>query len=153
MLKQVAVAVALFAAAGTVDASCTTDGITSQSVYLSVDGKSVERWTPEGAGIHRVKLPQGYELGLRVEPATPEKYRESFERTKAPAMPELVKIELFDMSTIPPTILSTTWGGSNSKQGFGPRGGANGVPVIRDQIELFLHKPVCVTPDKVADVH
>jgi hypothetical protein len=149
MLKQFGFAACLVGATNLAFASCTTDGKTSQAAFLSVEGKTIERWEPIGSELHRVKLPQGFELGLRIEPATPEKYRESFARFPKPAIDELVKIDLFDVSGATPVNVSTTWGGANSRQGFGPRVGANGVPVI---IELWLHKPTCVTPDMVANL-
>jgi hypothetical protein len=54
------------------------------------------------------------------------------------------------MSQPSPQLISTTWGGANSRQGFGPRGGANGVPAMGEQVEMWFHKPVCITPDAVA---
>ena len=123
-------------------AACHTDGIGTQSVYLSVEGKKLDR--------HQLRLPGGFELGILIEPATTEKYREGFARHNLRGSDELVKITLLDMAAVPPTSLSTTWGGANSRQGFGPRGGANGVPQLRDQIELYFHKPVCVTPETLS---
>ena len=55
-----------------------------------------------------------------------------------------MKITLADMSGPTPVIMSSTWGGINSKQEYGPRGGADNAP-LSDQIELWLHKPLCVT--------
>ena len=124
-------------------ANCIRDGARTQSVALSVAGREIDRWDIGSNGIHRVRLPQGFELGLQIEPATPEKYRELLAKTQWRGIDEMVKIVLFDMGTVPPQELSTTWGGANSKQGFGPRGGANGVPRLIDQIELWLHNPVC----------
>lgn len=128
-------------------ASCRPDGTAEQTVSISAEGKQVERWTPVAGEIHRTRLPNGFELGLKIEPATAEKYRDLLARSKV--VPELVKISLFDM-TGTPALLSTTWGGANSKQGFGPRGGANGVPAMGQQIELWLHKPTCITPATIA---
>ena len=125
-------------------ASCVRDGGRTQGVTLFVEGRQIDRWDVTSSDVHSVRLPQGFELGLQIEPATPEKYRELLAKTKWRSVDELVKITLLDMSTTPPQELSTTWGGANSKQGFGPRGGANGVPKLIDQIELWFHNPVCV---------
>lgn len=128
--------------------SCMTDGARTQYVALYVEGKKIEAWQPVAGQVHRVKLPQGFELGLLIDPATEEKYRELFNRHPTMrGIEELVKIVLLDMSASPPAELSLTWGGVNSRQGFGPRGGANGVPQLVDQISLDFHKPLCVTPE------
>jgi hypothetical protein len=129
-------------------ASCRPDGTAEQTVHMSSDGKQLKRWTPVLGEIQRVRLSNGFELGLQIEPATAEKYRELLARSQV--VPELVKISLFDMAGTTPALLSTTWGGANSKQGFGPRGGANGVPIMGQQIELWLHKPTCITPATLA---
>lgn len=132
-------------------ANCIRDGARTQSVALVVDGRQIDRWDIQSSGIHRVRLPHGFDLGLQIEPATAEKYRELLAKTGWRAVDELVKITLLDMAREPPAELSTTWGGANSQQGFGPRGGANGVPRLTDQIELQLRHPVCVGPDTMAD--
>ena len=148
-MKYIAIlAAGLLSAAFDVSASCTTDGTRTQSVWLSSEGKQLERWEPTPGQIHQVRLPGGFVVGIQIDPTTPEKYRELF--TKVRSFDELVRISIFDMGQTPPKPLSTTWGGANSKQGFGPRGGANGVPALGDQIELWLHKPVCVTPETIA---
>ncbi len=130
-------------------ANCILDGSRTQSVALFVEGRQIDRWDIASSETHRVRLPQGFELGLQIEPATAEKYREILAKTKWRSVAELVKITLLDMSTVPPQELSTTWGGANSKQGFGPRGGANGVPKLIDQIELWIQNPVCVGTDSI----
>lgn len=150
MHRSLFAAVALLAM-GAAQANCSRDGVASQAVSLTVEDRQVDRWEVTSSEIHRVRLPQGFELGLRIEPATPAKYRELLEKTRMRAIDELVKITLFDMSTQPPQELSTTWGGANSRQGFGPRGGANGVPKMVDQVLLWFHKPACVTAGTIAN--
>jgi len=49
-------------------------------VYLSVEGKQVERWTPTPGEIHRARLPGGFVVGIQIDPATPEKYRETLDK-------------------------------------------------------------------------
>ena len=145
-----AFAVAAVSTSFGVDASCMADGTRTQSVSLSVEGKRLERWQPTPGEIRRTRLPGGFVVGVQIDPATPEKYRELL--SKARAMDELVKISIYDANADTPRLLSTTWGGANSKQGFGPRGGANGIPALGDQIELWFHYPVCVTPETIADL-
>jgi hypothetical protein len=65
-------------------------------------------------------------------------------------MQELVTIQLYDMGSSPPSLLTYTYGGSNSVQGYGPRGGADTVQEVGPKdVELFLQRPVCV---RVADI-
>ena len=148
-MNRISIIVTMLLASGGAYADCVHDGGRTQSVALSVEGRQIDRWEITSSAVHRVRLPQGFELGLQIEPATAEKYRELFEKTKWSGISELVKITLLDMSVVPPQELSTTWGGANSKQGFGPRGGANGVPVLLDQIELWFYNPVCVTASTI----
>lgn len=132
-------------------ADCFKDGTRTQRVMLSSGDKIIDRWNVGSGGIHRVKLANGFELGLAVEPATQDKYREILESTGRPAVDELVKISVYDMSGERPELLTYTWGGSNSLQGYGPRGGADTLTQAGEQgIELWLQKPVCMTADAVA---
>lgn len=149
MLKIALMVFGLLSLSTEVTASCAS-GKSSQSVRLAIEGKAHDRWEPAEGHIHQVRLPQGFELGVRIEAATDEKYRELFARRGGRGVDELVKIELYDMSGAKPVLVSSTWGGANSLQGFGPRGGANGVPALGEQIELWLHKPYCVTPERLA---
>jgi hypothetical protein len=130
-------------------ADCAEKGMRTQSVSLSVEGKRLETWLPVPGEIRRRRLPGGFELGIQIDPTTPEKYRELFAKHDLRGFDELVKISLYDMNGAAPKLVSTTWGGANSLQGFGRRGGANGVD-MSDQIELWFHKPVCITPTTLA---
>jgi hypothetical protein len=143
-MKRTAFILATLLTMSSAYANCIPDGVRTQSVALFVEGRQIDRWDITSSEVHRVRLPQGFELGLQIEPATADKYRDLLAKTKWSSVDELVKITLLDMSTEPPREVSTTWGGANSKQGFGPRGGANGVPKLIDQIELWFHNPVCV---------
>ena len=148
-MKPVAVlAVFTLCASLAASASCMKDGTRTQSVWLSSEGKQLERWEPVPGEIHRARLPGGFVVGIQIDPATPEKYRELLSKVRA--FDEIVKISIYDANSDTPTLLSTTWGGANSKQGFGPRGGANGIPQLGDQIELWLHYPLCVTSESLA---
>ncbi len=129
-------------------ASCMRDGQAQQSVSLSTEGMTDTRWYPVPGEMHRVTLPNGFQLGVLIEPATQEKYREWLVRS--PAIDESVRIQLFDLSGAEPKALSNTWGGANSRQGFGPKGGANRVNAMGQQVTLWLHKPTCITRDQVA---
>ena len=152
-----------FMAAGTrgAVASCFTTGERAQSVSLSVGGKDIEEWEVTSSEIYRTRLPNGFQLGLKVEPATAEKYGELLKtaekygellkNAKQPAYDELVKISLYDMRGATPKLLTSTWGGANSKQRYGPRGGTDRIKAIGEPgIVLWLHKAVCVKAEDLA---
>jgi len=150
MTRICSFALALLVASVNCFGSCDKDGTSTQTVWLSVEGRDIDRWQPVMGEIHRIRLPSGYNLGIRLDPTTDEKYREVLTRSQWRGIDEMVKITLLDMSGREPTSVSTTWGGVNSKQGFGPQGGANAPPQLRDQIELWFHKPQCVTLETLA---
>lgn len=142
-------------------ASCLTTGERTQSVSLSSGGKDIEEWEVNSNEIHRTRMANGFQLGLQIEPATAEKYGELLKtaekygellkNTNPPAYDELVKISLYDMRGATPKLLTSTWGGANSKQGYGPRGGADSVKAIGEPgIVLWLHKAVCVKSEDLA---
>jgi hypothetical protein len=149
---KIILTIGLFAASAFSHGACMLDGQSDQTVRLATDGLSELRWKPAKGEIHPVTLPNGFKLGLRIEPATVEKYREWIERAGGKGVDESVRIELFDLSAAEPKLLSNTWGGANSRQGFGPKGGANGVPALSQQITLWLHKPVCITAERLASM-
>jgi hypothetical protein len=138
--------VVTFFGSGTASASCMSNGERVQRVYLSNGGKPIDIWETNPADIHRTTLGNGFSLGLKIEPATAGKYRELLAQTpQSPAFDELVKISVYDMSESEPKLLVSSWGGANSRQGYGPRGGAAMVEAIGEPgIELWLHKAVCL---------
>ncbi len=154
MKSPVGVALSCIAAlliCGPTAARCFRDGERSQSVALSSGGKSIDRWDVDPNEIHRTTLANGFTVGLRIEPATAEKYRELLARSGAVAVDELVRISVYDMSETQPKLLTLTWGGANSRQGYGPRGGADRAVALGEPgIELWLHKAVCVGADGIA---
>ena len=48
-------------------ASCFKNGITAESVSLSIGGSQIEHWDTVHGKIHRIRLPSGYELGVQVD--------------------------------------------------------------------------------------
>ena len=147
--------------AGNAIASCFTAGERTQSVSLSVGGKDIEEWEVTSSEIYRTRLANGFQLGLQIEPATADKYAdllktaekhaELVKNTKQPAYDELVKISLYDMRGATPKLLTSTWGGANSKQRYGPRGGTDRIKALGEPgIVLWLHKAVCVRAEDIA---
>lgn len=129
--------------------TCDGEGVQPQRVHLSYGGEFLDYWEVTGEDPHEIELPTGFRLGVAVSPASREVYLESA-RLAGEFMLEAVTIELFDMSTTPPERLARNHGGSNSVQGFGPRGGATTVEEVGpEDVELFLQRPVCI---RVADV-
>ena len=133
-------------------ASCMADGKSKHSVSIKVEGVKTVHWEIVNPDIRQLVLSNGFKLGVKIEPATAEKYRELMKQTSSQGFDELVKIDLYDMSEKLPKLLSTTWGGANSEQGFGPRGGANRVSAMGQQITMFFHKPACVTAATISSL-
>lgn len=133
-------------------ASCMVDGKSKQNIFITVEGKEPILWEDVKTDIRQLVLPNGFKLGIKIEPATAEKYRELMKQTSSKGFDELVKIDLYDMGEKSPKLLSTTWGGANSEQGFGPRGGANRVNAMGQQVTMFFHKPACVTAETISSL-
>jgi len=115
----------------------------AQSVVISIGEVEVAHYEVVPSDIHRLALPNGFPLGLKIEPASPEKTQEIAKKTEdAPV--EWVKISLYDLRNNQPKELTHTWGAANSYQGYGPGGGADRVTEIGEPgIELKLSKPKC----------
>jgi hypothetical protein len=137
-------------ATGVASASCVSTGTPTQSVWLSSGSNEIGHWDVNPTEIHRARLANGFNIDLKIEPATTETYNSLQKKLNAKALNEMVKIAVYDMGGAEPKLLTTTWGGANSKQGYGPDGGANRVDAIgAPGIELLLHKAACVKADNI----
>ena len=117
-------------------------GNREQIVVLSANGKDVDSWIVKSDEIKSVMLPNGFKLGVKIEPADQEHYAKQAKISKF--VDESVKITLFNLSGNSPTQLTHTWGGANSIQGYGAKGGADRVVELGNPgIVLTLLKPVC----------
>jgi hypothetical protein len=134
-------AVATMACGGiSAQADCLDTPEREQLVYVHSGAEELSHWIVKSSELHRVRLPNGFDLGLQIEAATKEKYQEVLSRR--PAASELVKITLFDMKSTPPRRLTQTWGGSNSFQSYGAKGGADRVEELGSPgVKLTLFKP------------
>ncbi len=140
--------------AGGVTASCITTGVATQSVWLSSGNNEIAHWDVNSTEIHQAKLGNGFNLGLKIEPASAEIYHAQLKKLHGKAIEELVKISIYDMSSAEPKLLTTTWGGANSKQGFGQNGGANRVEALGvSGIELWLRKAACIRVDDLVKLN
>lgn len=120
-------------------------GAPQQTVVLSVGDRYLAHWTVVAGETRPVVLPNGFHLGVKIEPASPETYADMARRMDARYVPEMVEITLFDLTTSIPRELTHTWGGANSLQGYGPHGGADRVDAVGSPgVTLFLNKANCV---------
>lgn len=149
MIKYIISAIVTCCISSPTWASCLSDGKSSQRISLSIAGQEFEQWEVDGSSIRNVLLPKGFKLGVKIEPATGDVYRRSLKNSSKGAS-ELVKISLYDMSADSPKMLSTTWGGSNSIQSFGPRGGANRVSAMGEQVDFWFQKAICISPETIS---
>lgn len=114
-----------------------------QKIALSFEGQQLDSWTGTSASMRSYTLTNGFVLGLKVEQAPREIYARDFARSPE-AQPEWVKISIYDASSKQPRYLTSTYGGSNSQQGYSARGGADRVDELGSKgIKLSLSKPEC----------
>ena len=129
---------------------CDTEtGERQQRVFLSSGGQMIADWEATLGAIEKVLLPNGLELGIQLNEPRPEIYQR--QAVQENYVWELVEINLYDLSSAKPVLLSHTYGGTNSLQGFGPQGGANRVDEVGENgILLTLLKPVCLESSSLA---
>ncbi|MBC3920826.1 hypothetical protein H8L32_25395 [Undibacterium sp. CY18W] len=132
-------AAALFAISGVAHAEL-CPGV--QKVSLTYGGNELAHWEGNSSQIHKLTLPNGFVLGVKTEQGAREIYERDFQRNVTQTT-ELVKISLYDYSAAVPRYLTSTWGGSQSRQGYGPKGGADRVDELGSGIVLNLDKPAC----------
>jgi hypothetical protein len=114
-------------------------------VILSVGDRYLTHWSVVDGETRPVVLPNGFRLGIRIEPASQQEYARWARGENAHYLPEMVAITLFDLTTPVPRELTHTWGGANSLQGYGPQGGADRVDAVGSPgITLLLNKANCV---------
>lgn len=132
----------LFAFASSAIACDASDGSRKQTALLLVGQHQLLRWDATSPKIQEVALPNGFHLGVLVEDANAEKYRQLHQHSRF--VPELVHITLYDMTHPTPRVLTDTWGGANSLQAYGPEGGADRVTEVgQPGVTLFLERPLC----------
>lgn len=131
--------VALFAIIGAAQAEL-CPGV--QKISLMYGGNELTHWEGSSSQIHKLTLPNGFVLGVKTEKGAREIYERDFQRSLTQTT-ELVKISLYDYSAAVPRYLTSTWGGSQSQQGYGPKGGADRVDELGSGIVLNLEKPAC----------
>jgi len=132
----------LFAFSSSAVACDTSDGSRKQTAVLLVGQRQLVRWDATSSNIQEVALPNDFHLGVLIEDANAEKYRQLHEHSGF--VPEMVHITLYDVARPAPHVLADTWGGANSLQTYGPEGGAARVTEVgQPGITLLLERPVC----------
>ena len=107
-------------------------------------------WKADPKEIHTLELTNGFKAGIQISPVADEFYREYL--AKDLSTPEMVKIEVFDMSRDAPVRLTQTYGASNSLQGYSAKGGADRVEEFGPEgLRLLLLKAHCVTKETLAN--
>jgi hypothetical protein len=133
-------------------ATCLTTGNPSQSARILAGNIEIESWEVN-SNIHRTKLANGFELGIKIEPAPADFYDALRKKVNGKELGEFSKISVYEMHDSEPKLLTFTWAGVNSKQGYGPNGGANRVNAIGEPgIELQLQKEICNKSSKLTTV-
>ena len=123
----------------------------SQQIRLSVGDRQIDRWTGASNSVRHIVLPNGFKLGVKIEQASREKYEDLLKRLRESSAPELVRISLYDETETTPRLITYTFGGINSVQGYGPRGGADRVDEVGSPgIEFRLSKPNCLSTADIA---
>jgi len=115
-----------------------------ETVVLYSGEKILEEWVINPNEIHAIKLPNEFNLGLKIQPADAGEYRSTFTSAKEHGADDLVKITLYNLADNQSSIIARTWGGANSRQGYSPRGGATRVTEVGEPgIILWLRRAGC----------
>lgn len=124
-------------------------GARRQMAFLEAGASFVDYWQVADGEMKSIALPSGEKVGVVITPAALEKY--SSDWRKGRFTPELVKIEIYDLSGPVPTQEEMSWGGANSVQGFGRNSSKDKVGIFgHGGFTLNLLKPVCATPESVS---
>ena len=123
----------------------------SQQIRLSVGDRQMDRWTGVSNSVRHIVLPNAFKLGVKIEQVSREKYEALLKRHGESSASELVRISLYDETEAAPRLITYTFGGTNSVQGYGPRGGADRVDEVGSPgIEFRLSKANCLGTADIA---
>ena len=115
-----------------------------QRVYAYSGSTQLEGWNVDPNAVHREKLPNGYTVGVKIEPVAASVYRSTPFRNMRYS-PELVKVSLYDVSFERPRMLDSKFAGANSIQSYNDKNDAShGVSLGSPGLTLILQKPTCV---------
>ena len=116
-----------------------------QWAYYSNGGEYSESWKVEPGVIKTLSPPNGFALGIQIQPVSDDIYRKRLETR--PIVPELVEVVWYDLSGEQPVRLRSVWGGSNSLQSYSTSSIDGTPPNSMDKapFTLWLQKTNCVT--------
>ncbi len=131
----------------TAHANCSAE----QLVEVKAGELHLATWRGTSDEVHAMALPNNFLLGLKVEQASRERHQAYLKQTKSTTAPALLRISVYDLSTDKPRLMTQTFGGVNSLQGYSPRGGADRVDEVGEPgITLRLHKQTCLDEAQIA---
>lgn len=134
-LARAAFVLATMLLASAASACDTKTGQRQQHVYADWNYRPIDSWVANSSETRKLKLPNGFNVGVRIEPQT---------QKDGSALTESVKISLFNLDASDAAPLTSTFGGANSIQGYGAQGGADRVVELGDPgLRLLLLKPAC----------
>ena len=146
-LLFIALAVASFDAFAVIY-GCSEEGHSVQTVIVMRGIEGHAAWNPEPDGMQSLTLKNGFKVGVEIAPVPDEFYLEHW--PDSDVFDEMVRITLYDLSADDPAELTTTYGGSNSVQGYTSRGGADRVDELGEEgVTFLLSKPHCITREQL----
>jgi len=123
---------------------CGNSQVGSQRVYAYFNGASLDSWNADPAAMHQEKLPDGSNIGVKIEPVPASYYARTPFRDMHYAA-ELVKVSLFDMSHGTPRLLLHNFAGASSTQSyFGDVAPDKPLDLNAAGLTLVLQKASCV---------
>ena len=110
-----------------------------------MNGEYHEAWKAEPGEIKALSPPNGFALGIQIQPVSDSVYRDRLK--KRTAVPELVEIVWFDLGGEQPQRLRSVGGGSNSLQSYQTSSVDETPPNEMDDasLTLWLQKTSCIT--------
>jgi hypothetical protein len=122
-----------------------------QSVEVKVGEKQIAAWKGVSNEVHSLVMANGFKVGLKVEQASRESQEYWLKRGKSNTTTELLRISVYDLSGDKPRLMTYSFGGVNSKQGYTPRGGAARIEEVGEPgITLNLFRQACLSAAQVA---
>lgn len=148
LLETVSMFLALTVAGESIE-PCENPESPQQLVIARGAGPFPEEWRPQPGELRELVFANGLRLGVEVAPVDTDFYHSRLGEKEAYL--ERVRISLYDLRKDPPELLSTTYGGADSIQGFSAMGGANSIDPLGDEkLQLQLIKPNCIKATDLA---
>lgn len=151
MLLETVLMSLTLAVAGEAIEPCENPESPRQLVIARGAGPFPEEWHPDAGELRELEFANGLRLGVEVAPVEADFYHSRLGGKEAYL--ERVRVSLYDLRKDPPELLSNTYGGADSIQGFSATGGANSLEQLGDEeLQLHLIKPNCIKASDLADM-